>query len=156
VGIWHTRVLQLHTCAWHVADDRELSHELIYNFCCVLYHPMVRAKTVGNNPLTFGAALQGSIQAEASQMMLASGLWVTRGSAAGGPDNNAMIAQMKGGGGYVEMCECHTCHQVGLLARNCPKGSAPAAGTATAKKSGTLKRTSRCPYRAFGRHLTVQ
>jgi hypothetical protein len=69
-------------------------------------------------------------------MMLASGLWSTRGSAAGGPANNAMIAQMNGG--YVEMRECHTCHQVGHLARNCPKGNAPAAGAATAKKSGNF------------------
>jgi hypothetical protein len=135
MGTWHTRVLQLHTRAWHVVVDRELSHELIYKFCFGLYHPMVRAKTVGNNPLTFGAALQGAIQAEASQMMLATGLWGTRGSAVGGPANNAMIAQMKGGGGYVEMHKCHTCNQVGHLARNCPKGSAPAAGAATAKKS---------------------
>jgi hypothetical protein len=36
------------------------------------------------------------------------------------------------------MCECHTCHQVGHLARNCPKGSAPAAGTVTAKKSSNF------------------
>jgi hypothetical protein len=42
VGTWHTRVLQLHNRAWHVVVDRELSHE----FCCGLYHPMVRAKTV--------------------------------------------------------------------------------------------------------------
>jgi hypothetical protein len=54
--------------------------------------------------------------------------------------NNAMINAMNGGGGYVEMRECHTCHQVGHLARNCPKGSAPAAGTATAKKSGNFKK----------------
>jgi hypothetical protein len=46
LGTWHTRVLQLHTRAWHVVVDRELSHELIYKFCCGLYHPMVRAKTV--------------------------------------------------------------------------------------------------------------
>jgi hypothetical protein len=98
---------------------------------------MVRAKTVENNPDTFGAALQGAMQAEASQMMLASGLWGTRGSAAGGPANNAMINAMGSpGGGYVEMRECHICHQVGHLARNCPKGSAPATGTTTAKKSG--------------------
>jgi hypothetical protein len=118
VGTWHTRVLQLHTRAWHVVVDRELSHKLIYKFCCGLYHPMVRAKTVENNPLTFGAALQGAMQAEASQMMLASGLWGTRGPAVGGPANNAMIAQMNGG--YMEIRECHTCHQ---LARNCSKGS---------------------------------
>jgi hypothetical protein len=31
-------------------------------FCCGLYHPMVRAKTVENNPDTFGAALQGAMQ----------------------------------------------------------------------------------------------
>jgi hypothetical protein len=43
VGTWHTRVLQLHTHAWHGAVDRELSHELIYKFCCGLYHPRVRA-----------------------------------------------------------------------------------------------------------------
>jgi hypothetical protein len=73
-------------------------------------------------------------------MMLASGLWGTRGSTAGGQANNAMINAMNGGGGYVEMRECHTCHQVGHLARNCPKGSAPAAGTATAKKSGNFKK----------------
>jgi hypothetical protein len=78
VGTWHTRVLQLHTRAWHGAVDREMSHELIYKFCCGLYHPMVRAKTVENNPESFGAALQGAMQAEASQMMLASGLWGTR------------------------------------------------------------------------------
>jgi hypothetical protein len=72
VGTWHTRILQLHTRAWHGAVDREMSHELIYKFCCGLYHPMVRAKTVENNPKTFGAALQGAMQAEASQMMLAS------------------------------------------------------------------------------------
>jgi hypothetical protein len=79
------------------------------------------------------------MQAEASQMMLASGLWGSRGSAAGGPVNNAMINAMGGsGGGYVEMRECHTCHQVGHLARNCPKGSAPTAGTTTAKKSGNF------------------
>jgi hypothetical protein len=113
VGTWHTRILQLHTRAWHVAVDRELSHELIYKFCCGLYHPMVQAKTVENNPLTLGAALQGAMQAEASQMMLASGLWGPRGSTAGGSANNAMIAQMNSGGGYVEMRECHTCHQVG-------------------------------------------
>jgi hypothetical protein len=94
LGTWHTRVLQLYTRAWHVVVDRELSHELIYKFCCGLYHPMVRAKTVENNPLTFGAALQGAMQAEASQMMLASGLWGKRGSAAGGMANNATIAQM--------------------------------------------------------------
>jgi hypothetical protein len=85
---------------------------------------MVRAKTVENNPETFGAALQGAMQAEASQMMLASGLWGTRGSASGRPANNAMIKAIGGsGGGYVEMRECHNCHQVGHLARNCPKGS---------------------------------
>jgi hypothetical protein len=78
VGTWHTRILQLHTRAWHGAVDREMSHELIYKFCCGLYHPMVRAKTVEHNPNTFGAALQGAMQAEASQMMLASGLWGTR------------------------------------------------------------------------------
>jgi hypothetical protein len=50
VGTWHTRVLQLHTRAWHRALDQELSHELIYKFCCGLYHPMVQAKTVDNNP----------------------------------------------------------------------------------------------------------
>jgi hypothetical protein len=38
------------------------------------------------------------------------------------------------------MRECHTCHQVGPLARNCPEGSAPAAGAATAKKSGNFKK----------------
>jgi hypothetical protein len=139
VGTWHTHVLQLHTRAWHGAVDSELSHELIYKFCCVLYHPMVRGKTVENNPETFGAALQGAMQAEASHMMLASGLLGTRGSAAGGPANNAMINAINSGGGYVEMRECHTCHQVGHLARTCPKGSAPATGTATAKKSGYLK-----------------
>jgi hypothetical protein len=95
---------------------------------------------VENNPETFGAALQGAMQSEASQMMLASGLWGTRGSAAGGPANNAMINAMSSGGGYVEMRECHTCHLVGHLARNCPKSSAPAAGTATAKKSGNFKK----------------
>jgi hypothetical protein len=137
VGTWHTRIPQLHTRAWHGAVDREMSQELIYKLCCGLYHPMVRAKTVDNNPEAFGAALQGAMQAEASQMMLASGLWGTRGSAAGGPANNAMINAMGGsGGGYVEMRECHTCHQVCHLARNCPKGSAPATGTTTAKKSG--------------------
>jgi hypothetical protein len=76
-----------------------MSHELIYKFCCGLYHPMVVAKTVENNPETFGAVLQGAMQAEASQMMLASGLWGTRGSAAGGPANNAMINAMSSGGG---------------------------------------------------------
>jgi hypothetical protein len=91
---------------------------------------------VENNPETFGAALQGATQAEASLMMLSSGLWGTRGSAAGGRANNAMINAMSSGGGYVEMRECHTCHQVGHLGRNCPKGSAPASGTTTAKKSG--------------------
>jgi hypothetical protein len=137
VGTWHTRILQLHTRAWYGAVDREVSHKLIYKFCCGLYHPMVRAKTVENNPDTFGAALQGAMQAEASQMMLAFGLWGTRGSAAGGPANNTMINAIGSpGGGYVEMRECHTCHQVGHLARNCPKGSAPATGTTTAKKSG--------------------
>jgi hypothetical protein len=116
-----------------------MSHELIYKFCCGLYHPMVQAKTMENNPETFGAALQGAMQAEASQMMLASGLWGTPGSAAGGPANNAMINAMgSSGGGYVEMRECHTCHQVGHLARNCPKGSVPATGTTTAKKSGNF------------------
>jgi hypothetical protein len=74
VGTWHTRVLQLHTRAWHGAVNRELPHKLIYKFCCGLYHPMVPAKTVENNPETFGAALQGAMQAEASQMMLTSGL----------------------------------------------------------------------------------
>jgi hypothetical protein len=94
---------------------------------------------VEHNPETFRAALQGAMQAEASQMMLKSGLWGSRGSAAGGPANNAKINAMGGsGGGYVEMRECHTCHQVGHLARNCPKGSAPAAVTMTAKKSGNL------------------
>jgi hypothetical protein len=74
-------------------------------------------------------------------MILASGLWGTRGSAAGGPANNAMINAMGGsGGGYVEMRECHTCHQVGHLARNCPKGSAPATGTRNAKKSGNFNK----------------
>jgi hypothetical protein len=141
VGTWHTCVLQLHTRAWHVVVDRELSHELIYKFCCGLHHPMVQAKTVENNPLTFGAALQGAMQAEASQMMLPSGLWGTRDPAAGGPNNNAMIAQMNGG--YVEMRECHNCHQVGHLANNCPKGSAPAAGAATAKKSGNFKKKTK-------------
>jgi hypothetical protein len=101
---------------------------------------MVRAKTVENNPETFGAALQGAMQAEASQMLLSSGLWGTRGSAAGGPANNAMINAMSSGGGYIEMRKCHSCHQVGHLARNCHKGSAPAAGTATAKKSGNIKK----------------
>jgi hypothetical protein len=138
VCTWHTRVLQLHTRAWNGAVDREMSHELIYKFCCGLYHPMVRAKTVEHNPETFGAALQGAMQAEASMMMLTSGLWGSRGSAAGGPANNAMINAMGSGGGYVEMRECHTCHQVGHLARNCPKGSAPTAGTTTAKKSGNF------------------
>jgi hypothetical protein len=38
------------------------------------------------------------------------------------------------------MRECHTCHQVGHLARNCPQGSAPAAGAATAKKSGNFEK----------------
>jgi hypothetical protein len=57
----------------------------------------------------------------------------------GGLANNAMINAMGGsGGGYVEMHECHTCHQVGHLARSCPKGSAPTAGTTTAKKSGNF------------------
>jgi hypothetical protein len=101
---------------------------------------MVRVKTVENNPETFGAALQGAMQAEASQMMLASGLWGTWGSAASWPANNAMINAMSSGGGYLEMRECHTCHQVGHLARNCPKGSAPAAGTVTAKKSGNFSK----------------
>jgi hypothetical protein len=133
VGTWHTPILQLHPRAWHVGVDRELSHELIYKFCCGL----VRAKTKEKNPLTFGAALQGAMQAEASQMMLASCLWGRRGPAAGGPANNAMIAQMNSG--YVEMRECHTCHQVGHLARNCPKCSAPAAGAPTAKKSSNFK-----------------
>jgi hypothetical protein len=41
VGTWHTRILQLHTRAWHGAVDGEMSHELIYKFCCRLYHPMV-------------------------------------------------------------------------------------------------------------------
>jgi hypothetical protein len=94
VGTWHTRVLQLHTRASHGAVDRELSHELIYKFCCGLYHPMVRAKTVENNSEMFGAALQGAMQAEVGQMMLASGLWGTGGSAAGGPANNVMINAM--------------------------------------------------------------
>jgi hypothetical protein len=101
---------------------------------------MVRAKTVENNPETFGAALQGAMQAEASQMMLSSELWGTKGSAAGGPANNAMKIAMNSGGGYVEMRKCHTCHQVGHLARNCPKGSAPAAGAAPSKKSGNFKK----------------
>jgi hypothetical protein len=83
---------------------------------------MVQAKTVEHNPKKFGAALQGAMQAEASQTMLASGLWGSQGSAAGGPANNAMINAMGGSGGYVEMRECHTCHQVGHIARNCPKG----------------------------------
>jgi hypothetical protein len=135
VGTWPTRVLQLHTRAWHGAVDRVMSHELIYKFCCGLYRPMVQAKTVEHNPETFGAALQGAMQAEASQMMLASGLLGSWGSAAGGPVNNAMINAMCSGGGYVEMRECYTCHQVGHLASNCPKGSAPTAGTTTAKKS---------------------
>jgi hypothetical protein len=52
---------------------------------------------VENNPETFGAALQGAMQAEASQMMLASGLWGSRGSSAGGPANNAMINAMGSG-----------------------------------------------------------
>jgi hypothetical protein len=75
---------------------------------------------------------------DTEKMMLASGLLGSRGSAAGGPDNNAMINAMSSGGGYVEMRKCHTCHQVGHLARNCPKVSAPAAGTVTAKKSGNF------------------
>jgi hypothetical protein len=83
VGTWHTRVLQLHTGAWHVVVDRELSQELIYKFICGLYHPMVRAKTVENNPLTFGVALQGAMQAKASQMMIASGLWGAQGAQVG-------------------------------------------------------------------------
>jgi hypothetical protein len=137
VGTWHTRILQLHTRAWHGAVDREVSHELIYKFCCGLYHPMMRAKTVESNPVTFGEALEGAMQAEASQMMLAAGLFGTRG--AGGPANNAMINAMGSpGGGYVEMRECHTCHQVGHLARNCPKGSAPASGAKPAKKGGNF------------------
>jgi hypothetical protein len=41
VGTWHTRILQLHTRAWHRAVDREMSHELIYKFYCGLYHRMV-------------------------------------------------------------------------------------------------------------------
>jgi hypothetical protein len=52
-----------------------------------------------------------------------------------------LIAQMNGG--YVEMRECHNCHQVGLLARNCPKGSAPVAGAGTAKKSGNFKKKTK-------------
>jgi hypothetical protein len=64
VGTWHIRVLQLYTRAWHEAVDREMSHEIIYKFCCGLYHPMVRAKTVEHNPETFGAALQGAMQAD--------------------------------------------------------------------------------------------
>jgi hypothetical protein len=80
------------------------------------------------------------MQAEGSQMMLDSGLWGTRGSAKGGPANNAKINAINGGSGYVEMRECHTCHQVGHLARNCPKGSARSAETATAKKSGNFKK----------------
>jgi hypothetical protein len=84
-----------------------------------------------------------------SQMMLASGLWGTRGPAAGGPANNAMIAQMNG---YVEMRECHNCHQVGHLARNCPKGSTPAAGAATAKKSGNFKQKTKSGGTRRGRN----
>jgi hypothetical protein len=78
VGTWHTCVLHVHTRAWHGVVDRELSPELIYKFCCGLYHPMVRAKTVENNPLTFGAALQGAMQAEASQLRCASATPVIR------------------------------------------------------------------------------
>jgi hypothetical protein len=154
VGTWHTHVLQLHTRAWHVAVDQELLHDLIYKFCCGLYHPMVRARTFKNNPLTFGAALQGAMQAEASQMMLASGLWGTRGPAAGGPANNAMIAQMNGG--YVEMRECQNSHQVGHLARNCPKGSAPVAGAGTAKKSGNFKKKTKGGGRPKGAEAANQ
>jgi hypothetical protein len=40
VGTWHTCVLQLHTRAWHGAVDRDMSHELIYTFCCGLYHEL--------------------------------------------------------------------------------------------------------------------
>jgi hypothetical protein len=43
-------------------------------------------------------------------------------------------------GGFVEMRECHNCHQVGHQARNCPQGSAHAAGAATAKKSSNFKK----------------
>jgi hypothetical protein len=95
VGTWHTRVLQLHTRTWHIVVDQEQLQELIYKFCCGLYRPMVRAKTVEHNPITFGAALQAAMQAEASQMMLSSGLWGTWGPAAGGPANHAMITQIK-------------------------------------------------------------
>ena len=139
VGTWHTRILQLHTRAWHGAADREMSHELIYKFCCGLYHPTMRAKTVESNPNTFGAALEGAMQAEASQMMLASTLFGTRG--AGGPANNAMLNAMGGpGSGYVETRECHTCHQVGHLARNCPRGSAPGTGSTPAKKNDNFSK----------------
>jgi hypothetical protein len=117
---------------------------------------MVIANTVEHNSDTFGAALHGAMQAEASQMMLASGLWGTQGSAVGGPANNAMINAMGGsGGGYVEMRECHTCHQVVHLARNCPKAVRLPQGQRLLKRVVTLP-TSRCPYRAFGRHLRVQ
>jgi hypothetical protein len=122
VGTWHTRILQLHTRAWHGAADREMSHELIYKFCCGLYHPTMRAKTVESNPNTFGAALEGAMQAEASQMMLASTLFGTR--------------------------ECHTCHQVGHLARNCPKGSAPGKGSTPAKKNDNFSKKKKWQKKA--------
>jgi hypothetical protein len=56
VGTWHTRILQMHTRAWFGAVDQEMSHKLIYKFCCGLYHPMVRAKTVEHNPDTCSTA----------------------------------------------------------------------------------------------------
>jgi hypothetical protein len=67
-----------------------------------------------------------------------------------------MIAQMNGGGGYVEMVKYHICHQVGHLARNCPKGSAPAAGTATAKKSGNFKKKKSGLTRRGRSHELIQ
>jgi hypothetical protein len=130
---------------------------LIYKFCCGLYHPMMRAKTVENNPNTFGAALEGAMQAEASQMMLASTLFGTRG--AGGPANNAMLNAMGGpGSGYVEMRECHTCHQVGHLARNCPRGSAPGTGSTPAKKNDNFskKKKGQKPRANTGSYGPVQ
>jgi hypothetical protein len=57
---------------------------------------------------------------------------------------------MGSGGGYVEMRECHTCHQVGHLARNCPKGSAPTTGMTTAKKSGNFTKKPRTNTGSYG------
>jgi hypothetical protein len=45
--------------------------------------------------------------------------------------------------GYVDTRECHNCHEVGYLARNCPKGSPAIAGAGTAKEGGSYKKETK-------------